>query len=198
LHPAVGLHPELAAQRRHELPKLLELIERTTFVGEVGLDYVTTDASDRAIQRKVFEAVLSRCAELEGKVISVHSRKATSDVVAMAGQASPSAVILHWFSGPLGLLERALDTGCYFSVNPAMVRSASGQEIVKRIPKSRILTETDGPFVKIKGKAARPRDLAIVISYLAQLWQLADQDVMQLISLNFSNVVNSVQAQPKL
>ncbi len=30
--------------------------------------------------------------------------------------------ILHWYSGPLGTLERALAGGLYFSVNPAMLR----------------------------------------------------------------------------
>src|SRR4051812_25504019 len=71
---AVGLHPELVATHDGELPTLLELIPSTRYVGEVGLDYVTRDLELRKRQRKVFEATLGRCAELRGRVISVHSR----------------------------------------------------------------------------------------------------------------------------
>src|SRR3989304_1155235 len=39
--PAVGLHPELAVQRKHELTQLWDYLETTQFVGEVGLDYAT-------------------------------------------------------------------------------------------------------------------------------------------------------------
>src|SRR5690242_19429060 len=48
---AAGLHPELVFERESELPQLLELVDQTRFVGEVGLDYQSPDASIRARQR---------------------------------------------------------------------------------------------------------------------------------------------------
>jgi TatD DNase family protein len=51
----------------------------------------------------------------------------------------------------------------YFSVNPAMIRSQSGQRLLREIPGDRILTETDGPFVKVGSGPARPSDVAVEI-----------------------------------
>ena len=46
-------------------------------------------------------------------------------------------------------LEEADRLGCWFSVGPAMLRSAKGRELTSRLPRGRILTESDGPFVKL-------------------------------------------------
>ena len=58
LRAALGLHPELAVERRGELPMFRMLLPRTRYVGEIGLDYCTPSASDRRIQRSVFEEIL--------------------------------------------------------------------------------------------------------------------------------------------
>ena len=55
-------------------------------------------------------------------------------------------MILHWFSGTYKELDQAIADGYFFSVNGAMVRSAKGQALVMRMPRERILTETDGPY----------------------------------------------------
>src|SRR6266516_1559914 len=68
LRPALGLHPELAAERECELHLLDELLPTTRYVGEIGLDYVTEDASQRAAQRRVFGAILEQCAGFTDKV----------------------------------------------------------------------------------------------------------------------------------
>src|SRR5262245_6996076 len=47
---ALGLHPELVATHGQELDRLLELLPQTRFVGEVGLDFVTTDQDVRRRQ----------------------------------------------------------------------------------------------------------------------------------------------------
>ena len=72
---AIGLHPELVVSHAHELPDLLRMIDQTRYVGEVGLDYVTPDVTLRRKQRRVFEAILKRSAELGDRVLTVHSRR---------------------------------------------------------------------------------------------------------------------------
>ena len=44
-------------------------------------------------------------------------------------------------------LRRAVEMGCYFSVNGAMIKSQNGQNLIKSIPMNRLLVETDAPFV---------------------------------------------------
>ncbi len=182
---ALGLHPELAAARERELNLLQEFLSETRYIGEVGLDYVTQDASERAAQQRVFGAILERCASSGDKVLSVHSRRAAADVVEMIGPGYPGTVILHWFSGSASVLDRAVGHGCFFSVNSAMLASASGRRMVSALPPARVLTETDGPFVMVHGRPARPPDIADVIAGLAQLWQLNPATTLRRIHENF-------------
>ena len=139
LHPAVGLHPELVAARAGEIESMWPLLQETRFVGEVGLDYVTKDETQRRLQRIVFARILERCAFLGNKVITVHSRRSAKDVIAAVGNAFRGKVILHWFSGTPAELDKAVAQGLYFSVNPAMTLSRSGQALIQRIPRERML-----------------------------------------------------------
>ncbi|MCL4740972.1 MAG: TatD family hydrolase [Phycisphaerales bacterium] len=167
---AIGLHPELVEQHESELGQLWEHLATTRYVGEVGLDFVTTDKSVRERQTRVFAAIVDRCGQLGGKILTVHSRRAVRAVLDVVGDSFPGSVILHWFSGSARELERAVEAGCYFSVNPAMIRSASGQRLVGAMPRERVLTETDGPFVSVADKPCEPIDTALVVEYLGRAW----------------------------
>lgn len=191
---ALGLHPELAASRKSELALFDQLLPLTRYVGEVGLDYASQDGDEQAAQRHVFEEILERCSDFGDKVLSVHSRRAESDVVSLIGAGFSGTVILHWFSGPRKVLLEAVAAGCYFSVNPAMIKSKSGQRAVNEIPSERILTETDGPFVKVGHRSARPWDVKVVISELANQWNLEADATMDLVRKNFKRALTESQS----
>jgi len=108
---AAGLHPELVARYPNAVEQLLPLIDRTKYVGEVGLDYTQADAAAKRLQRGVFERVLERCESLGGRVITVHSRRAADDVVDLVRFVEHSTIILHWFSGSQKAARRAIDVG---------------------------------------------------------------------------------------
>jgi TatD DNase family protein len=115
----------------------------------------------------------------------VHSRRAAKEVIAAVGPGFPGWVILHLFSGTPGELDRAAANGLYFSVNPAMTVSRSGEALIARMPRDRVLTETDGPFVPVGGRPARPPDTAQGVEYLARLWRTAPEVARQTIADNF-------------
>lgn len=185
---AAGLHPQLVAERAHELPLLLELIRETTYIGEVGLDFTEADAANRAVQRRVFEQILTACAAAGDRVLSVHSRRAAADVVDMIGDRFRGNVILHWFSGPVGILAKAVAAGLFFSVNPAMIVSEQGRKLIGKLPRERILTESDGPFVEVSGRPAEPADVRLVVRYLATEWSLDEAAVRKQITANFQGL----------
>ena len=186
---AVGLHPELVHSHGHELARLWPHLDETRFVGEVGLDYVTQDESLRRRQREVFSSIVARCAEKGNKVLTVHSRRAASDVLATVGAGFPGSVILHWFSGTLAELREAVRIGCWFSVNAAMVRSASGRKLIENMPRERVLTETDGPFAKTRGRGATPMDVAEAIGPLASLWGTEREECVRVVLVNFRRLL---------
>jgi TatD DNase family protein len=189
LHPAVGLHPELVATHEHELEAMWPFLDRTRFVGEIGLDYGTADPSVRARQRAVFSKILDRCARQTGKVITVHSRRAAADVVAAIGDKFPGCVILHWFSGSIRELHRATQGGLYFSVNAAMIESANGRRLIAEMPRERVLTESDGPFVRGSHGPASIQDCNAVLRALAACWNVDAAEAANSVLLNYSRLV---------
>ncbi len=144
---AVGLHPELVAQRHHEVALLCGLLVETRYVGEIGIDGSPPHRGSIELQKSVFDRILGACAAAGGRVMSIHSRGAPSAVLdALERQRTSGVPILHWFSGTKTELARADALGCWFSVGPAMLRSRKGRELAAAMPVDRMLTETDAPF----------------------------------------------------
>src|SRR5688572_27935197 len=159
IRTALGLHPQLVRERHSELALMSDLLRQTKYIGEVGLDFVTQDDEERALQQRVFSKILEECADVGNKVLTIHSRRAATEVVDMIGNSYPGKIVLHWYSGSTSLLEKAISYGFYFSINTSMISSVKGREIIKQIPRDRLLTESDGPFVKASGRPARPSDV---------------------------------------
>lgn len=190
IHTAVGLHPQLAVERKAELGLFEAIVADEQFVGEVGLDGQNTDPEDRAAQSFVFDAVLSACAAAGGRIISVHSRRAATPVLDEI-QKHPDAgiAVLHWFSGNVSELERAVSLGCWFSVGPGMMNGARGRGLASSIPRDRILSETDGPFVSLRNGPAEPHDVKSVLEDLGVLWATSPELARDQISLNLSRLL---------
>jgi TatD DNase family protein len=173
IRTALGLHPELAAQRKHELVLFDRLLPNSKYVGEIGLDGSPQFRDGWDDQVSVFEHILSSCRVAGGRIMSIHSRRAASAVLDRLRQEPGAGVpVLHWYSGSNRDLDRAIDLGCWFSVNPSMMFGAKGRELVRRMPPERILTETDGPFAIMNGQSALPWDVDVVVSQLAEVWRL--------------------------
>jgi TatD DNase family protein len=192
IRTALGLHPQLVRERHQEMGLMLDLLGETKYIGEVGLDFVTQDDRERALQQQVFAKILERCAESGDKVLTIHSRRAAAEVVDMIGQSYSGKIILHWYSGPPKVLEKALSYGYYISINTSMIGSAKGRQIVMEIPRDRLLTESDGPFVKVSGRPARPRDMGSVIEGLAGMWDVEETQAAVTVYNNFRSMLKQV------
>ena len=101
-------------------------------------------------------------------------------------------VVLHWFTGSPSEARRAVELGCYFSINSQMLNSAKHRSLVASLPSNRILTETDGPFVQIEGRPSRPAtDIPKTVQALALLReQSPEQTATQIIS-NLRHLVSA-------
>lgn len=186
LRVAIGLHPELAVERQHELPLLLQYLPRTRYVGEVGLDYSDgKPQADRAVQRRIFEAIIEACDDAGNKILTIHSRRAEADVLDAIGKGFRGQFILHWYSGSLKNLERGIELGAFFSINVAMARSRRFDSILKRIPRDRILTESDGPFVRIRNEPVWPSSVAQTLAYISSVWGRPIDEVRATVFENF-------------
>ena len=196
IRTALGLHPQLAHERYHELPLFEGLIGETNYVGEVGLDGLPELKPHAAIQRRVFEAVLRISAKSGGRVLSIHSRRAVDDVLqCLRAQPDAGLPILHWFSGTRSQLTRALTQGCWLSVGPPMLRSDKGRALVASVPRDRILTETDGPFATGGSRPLMPSDVWSAVDTLGEIWGVAENEVRSILAENLRRVTASFRIQ---
>lgn len=189
IRTALGLHPQIAHERRHELSLFDSLLPETRYVGEVGLDGSPELRNHWNDQVAVFEHALTACRQAGGKVISIHSRRAATAVLDRL-KAFPEAgtPILHWFSGSVRELERAASMGCWFSVGPAMLLSERGRGLASKMPRSRVLTESDGPFAQVAGAAVMPWQVSDAVAGLAALWSVSAAEAEQTIEANFKTL----------
>lgn len=168
-----GLHPEIAHERAAEIDLLLEQMASVKAVGEVGLDGSPRFRTHYEVQRRIFRAVLARSAELGGRTLSIHSRRAVKDVLAdLDAHAGYGTAVLHWFSGNQAELRSAIDRGCWFSIGPAMLDSENGRRLADAMPRDRVVPESDGPFAKVGGKPVMPWSASETAQYLSAVWKL--------------------------
>lgn len=189
---ALGLHPQLIAERADELALFEQLLPRARYVGEVGLDAGPRFYRNLADQERVFERILCACADQGGKVLSVHSVRAVSKVLGHIERHLPverGRVVLHWFTGTAAEARRAVELGCYFSVNMEMLRSPKNLALVSKLPIDRILTETDGPFVTLDNRPIRPADVNKTVTELASIFNVTFEVMTNKILSNLTSVV---------
>ena len=175
---ALGFHPLLAAENKSELALFRQLLSQTSYIGEIGLDFSREGISTRDEQISVLREIL---VELRGKkkIVSVHSRRAEKELLELLTEYDIKNVIFHWYSGPIGLIDNILDRGYYFSVNETMCLSKNGRTILSKLPKERILTETDAPYNE-------RTDVQKVLQYL----RMSEEDVYNNLMCLLNNLKN--------
>jgi TatD DNase family protein len=190
IRTALGLHPQLAHERRSELPLFDGLLSEAPYVGEIGLDGAPEFRRHWKEQVAVFEHVLARCAEAGGRIMSIHSRRSSTTVLDHLEKTPRAGTpIMHGFSGPARDLDRAIALGCWFSVGPAMLASENGRMLAARMPRERVLTESDGPFAQLDGATVMPWQVENAIAALGNLWSVPSEAVAEVIRRNLQDLL---------
>jgi TatD DNase family protein len=191
---ALGLHPQLIAERADELPLFEKLLEQTRYVGEIGLDAGPRFYASLPEQERVFARILAASAEQGAKILSVHSVRAVGKVLDhLEAELLPEqgCAVMHWFTGSTAEAKRAAELGCYFSINSKMLKSPKHRLLIATLPLERLLTETDGPFVDVGDKPARPLEVAATVTALAGVLAMTTAAVQTLVLQNLSSLTRS-------
>lgn len=189
---ALGLHPLHAPRHQAEYALFERYLPLTSYVGEVGLDFSREGIATKQQQLHSFAFVLQQVQQ-QRKLLSIHSRGAEQQVVDMLVQYQCELAIFHWYTGAASVVRTIAEQGYYFSVNPAMIRSEKGRQTIAAIPKDRILTETDGPFVQVGSAIAEPVNVELVINYLALHWGVSFQSAETQIRTNFMHLLSNLK-----
>jgi len=180
----VGCHPGVArAVRGFSAEAFHTATSSTPFVGEVGLDGGAKVPLH--LQQEVFDSVMDVLSKTS-RIVSVHSYRATREVLDIVDRYRPKGVVLHWWLGNEEQTQRAVELGAYFSINASQVARWTP---LRSIPPDRLLTETDHPFGDRREQAPqRPGNVARVEQRLGRSLRSAPDDVRRLVWTNFGNL----------
>ncbi|MEM3788413.1 MAG: TatD family hydrolase [Candidatus Bathyarchaeia archaeon] len=193
VYAALGIHPwNVNTLTEEELQQITELTMKQRrnkaliAIGEVGLDYKHEKIWEK--QLRVFDEML-RLAEKLNLPAIIHSRGTTAQIVDMLPSYNLKKVLLHWFSNPISALPKAIERGYYISEGPPAAYSNGIREVVKRIPLTNLLTETDGPVRYFKGpfngKMTTPAFIPIVVGAIAEIKGISVEEAADQIVKNF-------------
>ncbi len=167
LLPALGFHPwhMEADQVDATLDAMDSEVERCVAIGEVGLDFKVE--TDKALQIRVFGSILELAVD-RGKPVIVHARGAWEEALSMVVEAGLERAIFHWYSGPMGVLNRIIEKGYSITATPALAYSPRHRKAIKRAPIEGLLLETDAPQA-YRGVQSEPKDLLTSLFMVANL-----------------------------
>jgi TatD DNase family protein len=167
-----------------------EIVDRAPFVGEIGLDYrFVTDAAHYEPQRQVFSTLL-RMARDQDKIVNVHCAGAEQDTADLLVSSQIERVIIHWYSGPIDVLNRMIERGFMFTVGIELLHSDHIQEVARTIPDDQLLTETDNPGAMrwLVGEPGTPELVVDIVDELARVRGVSFEDVSSSVQTNLGRL----------
>ena len=194
LWPAGGLYP--THLDLSELNKINALIrkERHRFlaIGEVGLDYwAVKQESERERQREIFYEFINLSIELD-LPLNIHSRSAGRVTIDLLLKRGARKVQLHAFDGKASSALPAIEAGYFFSIPPSVIRSPQKQKLVKRLPLSNLLVETDSPVLgPYPGERNEPSNVMISVVAISKIKNVSKEEVIETV-LDNTNRLYSV------
>ena len=168
----VGCHPGLVgSQKAFDVERFRVLVEGTPYVGELGLDGASRVPMD--MQGHTLSGALAVLKQ-SPRITSLHSYKATSEILSLIAERPQPGLILHWWLGTKRETARAVELGCYFSMNRSSVRRG---DLLTWIPLDRVLPETDHPFGDKGRGPRRPGEVGHVEAALAEAHGLSLDEI---------------------
>ncbi|MBL4566997.1 MAG: YchF/TatD family DNA exonuclease [Porticoccus sp.] len=164
LYSTCGVHPHDAKHFSTETPgRLKEMAtnKNVVAIGETGLDF-NRNFSTPAAQEKAFEVQLELAAELQLPVF-MHERDAHQRQFEILKQYRDHLVdgVIHCFTGDKTALFNYLDLDLHIGITGWICDERRGQElqkIVKNIPLSRLMLETDAPYLLPRTMTPKPKN----------------------------------------
>jgi TatD DNase family protein len=187
LWPAGGLYPtHLDLSEAKQISSLMRK-ERHKFlaIGEVGLDYwIVKKEAEREVQHEIFSEFIGLSIELN-LPLNIHSRSAGRHAIEILLERRARKVQLHAFDGKAASALPAAEEGFFFSIPPSVIRSPQKQKLVKRLPLSALLVETDSPVLGPSHKERNePSNIMISVNAISEIKNIIKEEVLETVFEN--------------
>lgn len=192
---AVGIHPQESDDPPAELEKLVnENYEKIVAIGECGLDFseISEDSSKFTefviIQEKLFRTQIELAIKYKLPLI-IHARKAVDEVIKILGEYKNISGVFHCYAGGNKRIKKVIDLGenWYFGIDGNLTYEDGLVEVVKNIPKERLLLETDSPAltpVPFRGEINSPKNVEYIYKKVAEIWEMSFEETEKIIDAN--------------
>lgn len=164
--------------------------------GETGLDFFVPVSDKRntpALQESFFRQHIA-ASKNTGIPVIIHSRNAEDDTLRILKKENFSNAVFHCFTGSQKMATIGLELGCYISFSGIITfkNCEDLRKIVKNTPLSRILVETDSPYLSPepvrKIKINEPSHTLYVAKKIAEIHDVSLEEVMETTTQNCLNL----------
>lgn len=191
LYAAVGVHPsevnEMSENAIDTLKTMCKENSKVVAIGEIGLDY-HYDRQNSETQKYWFERQIQIAKETNLPVI-IHSREASQDSFDIIKKSNIKKGVIHCYSGSAEMALEYIKMGFYIGVGGVVTFNNAKRlvEVVATVPLTKILIETDCPYlapVPNRGKRNDSHNLIYVSEKIAQIKQISSNKVAKITSEN--------------
>ncbi len=187
-YPMIGLHPEeVKADWRDVLAQMKPMLDEPGHpfiaVGEVGLDFYWSREFE-AEQLEAFEAQVEWAAEYDLPLM-IHCRKAQNEMVHILKRHERElrrGGVFHCFTGNAHEAAQLLEFDNFvLGIGGVLTFKKSHlPEVLPQIPVSRIVLETDSPYmapVPMRGKRNESAFVALVLKKMAEVYGMDESEI---------------------
>ena len=163
-------------------------------IGEIGID-LHWDKSTLEIQKIAFKEQIKWAKDMELPIV-IHCREAFDEIFEMLeSEKGPDLRgILHCFTGDLDQALHAIDLGFHLGIGGVLTYKKSGlDEVLKHIPMSQIVLETDSPYlapVPFRGKPNESSYLLHIAKKVAEVYNASMEEVAAVTTANSRLIFN--------
>ena len=180
----------------YEVYRVLAEDKKTVAIGECGLDYYRLrDTEDiKQKQAETFHKQIALAREVK-KPLMIHCRNAYEDLLAILREEKADEIggDIHFFAGGWDIAKQFLDFGFYLSFTGVITFANQYDEVIKKAPLDRIMTETDAPYVApvpYRGKRNEPLYVEEVARRIAAIKGISLEEVARATSENAMRLFN--------
>jgi len=192
VHCVIGLHPESPNYlSKDDVSRVIQNIIKwkhsIVAIGEVGLPYYSIIDSEH-FERETEKASSSLTAflvlaEKEKLPVILHApHKSAERALQLLRKHNIEKAVFHWHKSPLEVTRKIIGDGFYISVTPEIVYEERDRRLVKTVPLSNLLLETDGPWSyehEFSGKLTEPYFVRRIAEEIAQIKGVSLIDVAE-------------------
>lgn len=195
---ACGIHPlnieDAKGWTDDELKDCLKH-ESVIALGETGLDYFYAEDT-KEVQISDFVRQIALARELKLPLI-LHAREAHKDTVSLMRSENARDVggVMHCFCDSIEMARECLDLGFYISFSgiSTFKQGDNVRDVVKYVPRDRMLVETDSPYlapIPVRGYSNEPCFVRYTLEFIADFLGVSSKILAETTSHNFENLFN--------